>query len=98
MSQRVLIGFADALAAIESAWSLADDGFEVYAFARRGSRPALARGKAVRVIDITPPERDAARSAADLAGIVRQIAPAAVLPLDDHSIWLCDRIARQRLE
>jgi hypothetical protein len=96
VSQRVLIGFADALAAIESAWSLADDGFEVYAFARRGSRPALARGQAVRVIDITPPERDAARSATDLAGIVRQIAPAAVLPLDDHSIWLCDRIAGQR--
>src|SRR5216683_5963171 len=91
MSLRVLIGFADALAAIESAWCLADDGFEVVAFARRGSRPALARSGAVRVVGITAPEQDADGSAADLAAVVRELSPAAVLPLDDHAVWLCDR-------
>jgi hypothetical protein len=95
MSPRVLIGFADALAAIESAWSLTDDGAEVYAFARTGTRPALARSKSVHVLGITPPERDAARSAADLAAVVRELAPAAVLPLDDHAVWLCDQAGGQ---
>ena len=42
MKVPVLIGFADALAAIESAWCLADDGFEVHAFARRATRPGQA--------------------------------------------------------
>jgi hypothetical protein len=93
MSPPVLIGFADALAAIESAWSLVDDGFEVHAFARRGTRPAIARSKSVRVIDITPPEQDADRSAADLTAVLAQMSPAVVLPLDDHAIWLCDRVA-----
>jgi len=91
----VLIGFADALAAIESAWSLADDGFEVYAFARRGSRPALARSKDVRIVSVTPPEQDAHRSVADLAATMRDMSPAALLPLDDHAVWLCDRVSRE---
>jgi biotin carboxylase len=92
MSPRVLIGFADALAAIESAWCLADDGFEVYAFTRAGTRPALARSRAVRIVDITPPERDAYRSADDLAALMRELSPAAVLPLDDHAVWLSSRV------
>jgi predicted ATP-grasp superfamily ATP-dependent carboligase len=92
MSGRVLVGFADALAAIESAWSLADDGFEVYAFAREGTRPALSRSKTVRIVEITPPERDAHRSAADLAATLGELNPTAVLPLDDHSVWLCDKV------
>ncbi len=95
MSPRVLIGFADALAAIESAWCLADDGFEVHAFARAGTRPAVARSKFVHIAGITPPERDACRSVADLAAIMRELSPAAVLPLDDHAVWLCDQAAGQ---
>jgi biotin carboxylase len=95
MSPRVLIGFADALAAIESAWCLADDGFEVYVFARAGTRPALARSKAVRIVDITPPERDACRSVADLIAVVRELNPDAVLPLDDHAVWLCNQAAQR---
>ncbi len=95
MSLRVLVGFADALAAIESAWCLGEDGFEVHAFARAGTKPALARSKAVHVVDITPPERDACRSAADLSAVMRELSPAAVLPLDDKAVWLCDRAAQQ---
>jgi hypothetical protein len=96
MNHRVLTGFADALAAIESVWCLVDEGFDVHVFARRGSRPALARSNAVNVISITAPEEDAERSAADLAAAVRTISPAAILPLDDHAVWLCDRISPPR--
>lgn len=90
MSTRVLIGFADALAGIESAWCLADGGFEVHAFARRGSGTALARSHSVRVVDVTPPEDDALRCAAEIEALARDIGAAAVLPLDDHAVWLCD--------
>ena len=35
---RLLVGFAESLAAIESVWNLLDHGFEVHVFSRRGSR------------------------------------------------------------
>jgi hypothetical protein len=90
----VLIGLADALAAIESAYSLADQGFEVCAFARAGTRPALRRSKLVRVLPITPPERDYSQAVADLGALIRDLQPAAVLPLDDHAVWLTDQVGR----
>ncbi|HUA27646.1 MAG TPA: hypothetical protein VMC03_02075 [Streptosporangiaceae bacterium] len=88
---RVLVGFADALAGIESAWCLARDGFEVHAFARRGSRPALRHSRSVRVVDVTAPEDDAVECAAQIAAMAGELGAAAVLPLDDHALWLCDR-------
>jgi hypothetical protein len=91
MTLPVVIGFADALAAIETAWCLRDDGFEVIAFAREGTRPALARSPGVRVVEIRRPEHDASASVADLAAVIREVRPAVVLPLDDHAVWLCDR-------
>jgi biotin carboxylase len=95
MKPVVLIGFADALAAIESAWCLADCGFEVCAFARPGTRPALGRIKQVRVFPVTAPEADALACAADLGRLIAELGPAAVLPLDDHAVWLADRWAQQ---
>jgi biotin carboxylase len=94
LKKTVLIGFADALAAIESAYSLADHGFEVCAFARAGTRPALARSKLVRVAPITPPEQDYSQAVADLGALIRDLGPAAVLPLDDHAVWLTDQVDR----
>jgi hypothetical protein len=91
MSERVLVGFADALAGIESAWCLARDGFEVHAFARRGSRSGLRRSRSVSVVDVTAPEDDALECAAQIAAIARERGTAVVLPLDDHAVWLCDR-------
>ncbi len=91
MSQPVLIGFADALAAIESAWCLAGDGFEVHAFARRGSRPPLRRCRGVQLTEVTAPELDAARCAAEVAAAAARLGAVAVLPLDDHAVWACDR-------
>ena len=90
---RVLVGFADALAAIESAWSLLDDGFDVVAIARRGRRPALARVAGVKVVSVTAPEDDVKATLADLSRVVADVRPAAVLPLDDHAVWLVDRLA-----
>jgi hypothetical protein len=91
-ARRVLVGFADALAAIESVWSLADHGFEVHAFARSGTRPPLRRCRDVRVSYITPPERDARRATSDLARVIGELRPAAVLPLDDHAVWLANQV------
>lgn len=91
MKPRVLIGFADALAGIESAWSLADDGFEVHVFTRRGIRPAIARSRGVHVLDVTAPEDDALACTREIAAAARALSPAAVLPLDDHAVWLCDQ-------
>src|ERR1700743_1167883 len=68
---RVLIGCAKARAAIESAWSLDEAGFEVVAFARRGSRPPLRRSGAVAMHELTPPELDAAAADGDLRGLSR---------------------------
>ena len=52
----VLIGFAESLAAIESAWCLADAGYDVVAFTRAGNRPALAASRYVRVVPVPAPE------------------------------------------
>ena len=92
MAMTVLIGFADALAAIEAAWSLRDNGCDVVAFARRGSRPALSRCRGVRIVEITAPERDTAAARADLAAVWASLRPVAALPLCDQSVWLCDRV------
>ena len=88
----VLIGFADALAAIEANWALRDYGCDVVAFARRGSRPALARCRGVRIVEITAPEEDTAAARADLATVLASLRPVAVLPLCDPSVWLCDQV------
>ncbi len=85
----MLIGFADALAAPETAWSLIDGGSEVVAFAKRGSRPALRRSRKVRLVEITPPAHDARRALADLRELIESGAFQSVMPLDDASVWLC---------
>src|ERR1700751_3303119 len=86
---RVLIGFAEALAAIESAWSLAGAGFEVVAFARRGSRPPLRRSGSIVLPELTPPEADAAAAEDDLRALIAAAAVDAVMPLDDVALRLC---------
>lgn len=89
--ERVLIGFADALAAVESAWCLSDHGYEVLAFTRRGTRPPLGASRRVRVFEVTAPEADAAACARDVSELVARLRPDVVLPLDDHALWVCDR-------
>jgi len=88
----VLIGFAEALAAIETAWSLQRAGLRVAAFRRAASRPALRRVRGVEVHDVPAPEADAAATVAALRALVGAVAPAALLPLDDHALWVCSRL------
>ena len=92
----VLIGFADALAAIEAYWALRDCGFNVVAFARRGRRTALSCCHGVRIAEITAPEEDTAAARADLAALLATLRPEAVLPLCDPSVWLCDQVHSAR--
>ena len=92
----VLIGFADALAAIETYWALRDCGFNVVAFARRGRRTGLSRCQGARIVEITAPEQDTAAARADLAALLASLRPEVVLPLCDPSVWLCDQVHASR--
>lgn len=87
----VLIGFAEALAAIETAWSLQHSGFTVAAFCRAGSHPALRHVRGVAVHQVPRPEHDAAAAVAAVRDLCRTLQPAALLPLDDHAVWVCSR-------
>lgn len=85
----VLIGFADALAAPETAWSILEAGTPVVAFTKRGSRPALRRSKGVSFVEIASPTVDVRQSVADIRRLMESRAFQAVMPLDDDSVWLC---------
>jgi predicted ATP-grasp superfamily ATP-dependent carboligase len=92
----IIIGFAEALSAPEVAWSLVDHGFTVVAFSRRGKRTGLRRSRLIRVVEVTAPESDWARTLQDLQGLVAKEWEAkppavAVMPLDDRALWLCGR-------
>jgi hypothetical protein len=88
----VLIGFAESLAAVESAWCLADAGYEVVAFTRAGRRPALAASRYVRVVPVPAPEDGVEACVEALRAVVAHERPVALLPLDDHSVLLADRL------
>jgi biotin carboxylase len=88
-----LIGVAEALAAIETAWSLQNAGFRVIAFRRAGSRPALRYVRGVQTYEVPPPEIDAAATVAAVRAMLSALTPTTFLPLDDHAVWVCDRLA-----
>jgi hypothetical protein len=85
----ILIGFAQALAAIETAWSLQEAGFRVAAFSRAGVRSPLRHVRGVTVHDVAAPEHDVRMTMRDLHALVAELAPIALLPLDDHALWVC---------
>lgn len=99
LEANVLVGFAEALSAPEVVWSLADAGFKVSAFARRGSRSALRHSRYVTVTDVTAPEADAAATVRELGALLRSLSGlskggcSVLFPLDDAAVWLCDRVA-----
>jgi predicted ATP-grasp superfamily ATP-dependent carboligase len=88
----VLMGFAEAYAAIETAWSLQEAGFRVAAFTRTGERPALRRVRGVELHEVHAPEDDARRTVDDLRALIRSLGPAAYLPLDDGAVWLAGNL------
>ena len=85
----VLIGFAEALAGPETAWSLLDAGNRVVAFTRRGRRPALRRCREVELVSVTPPERDLETAAAEVRALAWREDIGAVMPLDDAAVSIC---------
>jgi len=96
----VCIGFAEALAAVEVAWSLVDAGFEVVTFGRRGWRSALRHSRHVSTVEITPPESNYNGAITELMQFLvsLKLSPqqsGVLLPLDDAAIWLCDRVDPQ---
>ena len=88
----VLVGFAEAMAAIEATWSLQEAGFRVVAFTRPGAKPALRRVRGVELHRITAPEDDVRAAAADLHALVETTGAAAYLPLDDSAVWLAGEL------
>jgi hypothetical protein len=90
----VLIGCAEASAAIEATWSLQAAGFDVLAFRRAANRSALRRVRGVEIEDVAAPENDALATIADVQRLIDERRPSAVLPLDDHALWVCNRLER----
>lgn len=97
MSERpiALVGFAEALAGPEAAWSLVDAGFDVVAWARRGRRAPLRQSRLVTVLDVTAPEEDVAAATAEIAAHAKRIGAHVVMPLDDASVHLVESARTQ---
>ena len=93
----VLMGFAEAYAAIETAWSLQEAGYRVAAFERAGERSALRRVRQVDLREVTAPEHDARRTVDDVGALIRSLRPAAYLPLDDGALWLAGQLDRDEV-
>ena len=98
----VLIGFAEALSAPEVMWSLANQGYQVYAFTRKGRRSALRHSRYTNCHEITSPETDFKAAIEDLNGLLGSVKAAGnggqwiVLPLDDAAVWLGSQLALKR--
>lgn len=88
----VLMGFAEALAAIEVAWSLQDAGFKVVAFRRSGSRPALRRVRGIEIHDVPHPGLEVTATVAAVRKLCDILLPAVLLPLDDQALWVCSQL------
>ena len=84
--EAVLVGFAEAMAAIEATWSLQEAGFRIVAFTRAGAKPALRRVRGVELHRITAPEDDVHAAAADLQSEERGISEAIARNLMEFSV------------
>lgn len=89
---RILMLFAESLSAPECAWSLVQDGFDVVAVTRAGTRPPLRRSRLVRVVEVPSPEDGYEQTLLALQALIEQEGVDVVLPLDDYAVWLCDRV------
>ena len=96
----VLVGFAEALSAPEVVWSLVDDGFKVIAFARRGRLSPLRYSRHVECHEICAPESSFEESDMELRALLDSLRGKedhknlVLLPLDDKSVYLSSRLAR----
>ena len=84
----VLVGFGEAYAAIETAWSLRDAGSAYSRSNGRGERPAVRRVRGVEVHEVSPPEDGVEETLDDLRRLISILDPAASDALDDASVLL----------
>jgi hypothetical protein len=90
--RRVLVGFAESLAAVEAVWCLIDHGYDVVAFTRAGRRPALRHERRIRLLEVPAPEDDLAATTKAVAQLHMQVAADVVLPLDDAALVVLDEL------
>jgi len=94
----VLVGFAEAVSAPETVWSLVDGGYRVIAFARKGRASALRHSRHVVCHEICAPESDLKASLSDLRSLLSSLGPqegdaeSILFPLDDKAVWLCSKV------
>jgi hypothetical protein len=92
MNESVCSGFAEALSEPEAAWSLVDAGYRVTAFGRRGRCSSLRHSRHVRVVEITPPERDCCAALSELNALLASLSipgeQQVLMPLDDAAVRL----------
>ena len=94
----ILVGFAEALSAPETVWSLLDGGFHVIVFARKSRSSALRYSRHVVCHEICAPESDLQASLSDLCELMESIqaksngVPLMFLPLDDKALWLGNKL------
>ncbi len=89
MSLRVVIGFAESLAAPETAWSLRDAGHEVTAFTRSGAKPPLRKARGIELVEVAAPEEDVDHAVVEIAAALE--GADVLLPLDDEALALAER-------
>ena len=92
---RVLIGFSEALSAMEVAWDMLDAGFKVTVFARKGKRSPLSYSKDVEIVYVTPPEIDADETIRCLEQHIEKQKYDALMPLEDAAVWVCDNLSKK---
>lgn len=85
----VLVGFAESLAAIETAWALRDAGYAVHSFARAGTTPPLAASPGIAVHSVTSPQVSAQDCVSEVIALSRHLGAEVVMPLDDDALWVC---------
>lgn len=94
MPIRVLVGFAESLAAIEVAASLRNSGYDVVLFSRETSLTALSTGTFSKQLEkIISPDDDVEACVTELKLLWEQLGRPPVFPLDDISLWLASKLA-----
>ncbi len=87
-THRILVGFAEALAAPEVCFSLYDAGYELVAFTRDARTCSLKHLPFMRLIDVPAPEADLDACLDAVSALVGNEKADGIMPLDDFSLWL----------
>lgn len=93
---KVLVGFAESLAAIETVWNLIDEGFEVHAFSRSGAISGLARDRRVTIHHVSAPEADFSRTVQQITEVAEELQWPPLMPLDDVAVLLLSRLGEEK--